>query len=73
MTPNHTISQRLPSVEKQRLPSVEKQVDVIKKSLSGFFLAGTDVAFNSLSIWRPKEALDHSIVMGVSSPIPALL
>jgi hypothetical protein len=31
MTPNHTISQRLPSVEKQRLPSVEKQVDVIKK------------------------------------------
>ena len=31
MTPNHTISQRLPSVEKQRLLSVEKQVDVIKK------------------------------------------
>ena len=65
MTPNHTIS--------QRLPSVVKHIDVIKNSLSGFFLDGTDVAFNSLSIWRPKEALDHRVVMVISSPIPALL
>jgi hypothetical protein len=42
MVPNHTVS--------QRLPSVEKQVGVIKKNLSGFFLAGIDFVFITLSI-----------------------